>query len=320
MQLRNKYFLGHYLVDSEKYIVSRDNESIHLPELPFQVLLYLIENRERYVSREELLKRFWQGSDSYEETLTKCISTIRTSLSDPPASPIYIETRKKVGYRYIGPCEVVAVTSEQVAPAQIEIERHREVSIVVEEDDDRLQDLDRRLLPAARRFSLTNLALIVLTGSLLIIGILLYVRWHSSTSKNEPVHIDSIAVLPLRNLSGNPNEDYFSDGITESLITSLSRIEGLSVQSRSSVFRFKNKDIDLQGLGNQLGVAAVLVTVTDFDQSNSDSHRLIHSAHTAFQNSSNTQLISETLQIDVLIFESKNGAARLHAKTFDARK
>jgi len=248
--------------------VSRDNEGIHLPELPFQVLLYLIENRDRYVSREELLKRFWQGSDSYEETLTKCISTIRTNLSDPPASPIYIETRKKVGYRYIGPCEVVAVAAEQVVPTQIEVERHREVSIVVEEEDDQLSHSNHSPLPAARKFSLTNVTLIVLASSLLFVSILLYVRWHSRTTKIEPAHIDSIAVLPLRNLSGDPNEEYFSDGITESLITSLSRIEGLSVQSRSSVFRFKNKDIDLPSLGNQLGVAAVLEgSVRRVDQS-----------------------------------------------------
>jgi TolB-like protein len=64
--------------------------------------------------------------------------------------------------------------------------------------------------------------------------------------------------LPLKNLTGDQTNDYFSDGITESLISSLSRVENLTVQSRSSVFRFKNKDIDPREVGKQLGVAAVL--------------------------------------------------------------
>src|SRR5438128_7604702 len=102
-QLHHKYALGEFELDPDKYLLKHYNENVRLPELPFQVLLYLVEHRERYVSRQELLERFWQGSDAYEETLTKCISTIRTQLDDPPNAPHYIETRKKVGYRYIGP-------------------------------------------------------------------------------------------------------------------------------------------------------------------------------------------------------------------------
>jgi Tol biopolymer transport system component/DNA-binding winged helix-turn-helix (wHTH) protein len=105
VQFQSKYILGEFELEPDKYLLRHRNENKHLPELPFQVLLYLVENRERYVSRQELLERFWNGSESYEETLTRCISTIRTELNDPPASPTYIETRKKVGYRYIGPVE-----------------------------------------------------------------------------------------------------------------------------------------------------------------------------------------------------------------------
>src|SRR5438128_284631 len=103
VEVSRRYRLGEFELAPEKYLVTRGAETIHLAELPFRVLLYLVENRERYVSRQELLERFWAGSDGYEETLTKCISTIRTQLNDPPAAPRFIETRKKVGYRYIGP-------------------------------------------------------------------------------------------------------------------------------------------------------------------------------------------------------------------------
>src|SRR6266576_2117147 len=105
IQVSSRYRLGEFELEPATHCLKREHESIHLPELPFQVLLYLVENHERYVSRQELLERFWSGATGYEETLTKCISTIRLNLNDPPTSPRFIETRKKVGYRYIGPLE-----------------------------------------------------------------------------------------------------------------------------------------------------------------------------------------------------------------------
>jgi TolB-like protein/DNA-binding winged helix-turn-helix (wHTH) protein/Tfp pilus assembly protein PilF len=264
------------VVDSEKYLITKEDESIHLPELPFQVLLYLIQNRERYVGRQELLDRFWEGNEVYEETLTKCISTIRTQLGDPPAAPVYIETRKKVGYRYIGPYEVFTTAPELAVGT--EVERIREVSIVVEEEEqDEVPPNNSRALPPYRKSSVRNIVLLTFAASLVIGGIFVYYRRNARAGHLEEVRFNSIAVLPLRNLTGNQNEDYFSDGITESLITSLSRIPGLSVQSRSSVFRFKNKDIDLQSVGNQLGVTAVLEgTVRKLDQSVRVSVRLVN--------------------------------------------
>jgi TolB-like protein/Tfp pilus assembly protein PilF len=89
-------------------------------------------------------------------------------------------------------------------------------------------------------------------------GLFAYSRRPLRVNAGATEPIRSIAVLPLKNLTGDPANDYFSDGLTEGLITSLSKIETLSVQSRSSVFRFKNKEIDPQELGKQLGVAAVL--------------------------------------------------------------
>jgi DNA-binding winged helix-turn-helix (wHTH) protein len=99
VQVNRHYLLGEFELEPEKSLIRREDETVHLAELPFQVLLYLVEHRERYVSRQELLDRFWTGSDGYEETLTKCISTIRTQLNDPPSTPRFIGTRKKVGYR-----------------------------------------------------------------------------------------------------------------------------------------------------------------------------------------------------------------------------
>ena len=270
VQLHNKYVLGEFELESDKYLLKHHNESIHLPELPFQVLLYLVENRERYVSRQELLDHFWAGSDSYEETLTKCISTIRTELNDPPTSPTYIETRKKVGYRYIGPFQAVQGNSPLMAspPANIaplanivEIEHTRGVRLLIEEEDDQpfvSPAIPAQLVTSVPKSTWRKPLLLAGAALIILIGLAAYSRWpsRSATSASAPIH--SIAVLPLKNLTGDPANDYFSDGMTESLISSLAKVENLNVQSRSSVFRFKNKDLDPREIGKQLGVAAVL--------------------------------------------------------------
>src|SRR5215813_5284277 len=146
VQLQKKYVLGEFELEPRKYLLRHHDQNVHLPELPFQVLVYLIEHRDRYVSRQELLEHFWGGSDSYEETLTRCISTIRTQLNDPPNDSCFIETRKKVGYRYIGPFEEETV---QFQATDLEIERSRGVKVVVEEDYEPNSELVNERAPAA---------------------------------------------------------------------------------------------------------------------------------------------------------------------------
>jgi TolB-like protein/DNA-binding winged helix-turn-helix (wHTH) protein len=259
VQLHDKYILGEFELDSDKHLLKHDHEHVHLPELPFRVLLYLVENRARYVSRQELLERFWSGSDAYEETLTKCVSTIRTHLNDPPAQPRYIETRKKVGYRYIGPFSAPAAASRAAAVG------HEEPRGIVPEEDEETADLGiiegdaSKLLPARFRFrtsssSRTALLAVTLLLAVPLLGIWLYRLLASNTIG--PVR--SIAVLPFKNLSGDQSEEYFSEGLTESLITSLSNVEGLKVISISSTFHFRGLEVDPRSVGKQLGVTAVL--------------------------------------------------------------
>lgn len=267
VEIDRKYALGEFELDVDKYLLRHHNQSVHLPELPFQVLLYLVEHRERYVSRQELLERFWQGSDAYEETLTKCISTIRTQLNDPPNAPRFIETRKKVGYRYVGPFEVSRPTTSLIQAPARELEHLRAVAISIEEDD--YSPLSRQTaVPAQlvsqnvatfrkkKRMLVAGAGLVLLSG-VIVLGLFARSRWTAPPAATL-APIRSIAVLPLKNLTGDPANEYFSDGMTESLITSLSKVEGLMVISRSSVFRFKNKDLTPQEIGNQLGVASVL--------------------------------------------------------------
>ncbi|PWT89674.1 MAG: hypothetical protein C5B55_10950 [Blastocatellia bacterium] len=258
VQLHRKYLLGDFALDLDKCLLTSDSRGLHLPDLPFQVLLYLVQNRDRYVSRRELLDKFWSGSDSYEETLTRCISTIRTQLDDPPNAPCYIETRKKVGYRYIGPCEEVNLSDSVGASEEIEIEQVQGFAISIEEDGDPNQPFSALELPSPPGISKWKVTIFVCGGVALLVAALLYGRWQRASHITGAQSINSIAVLPLRNITGDPTNDYFSDGLTESLINLLSKVDGLSVLSRSAVARFKNAEQTPQEIGSQLGVAAIL--------------------------------------------------------------
>src|SRR5712692_631906 len=132
VQIGKKYLLGDYWLEPDKRLLSRDGQPVHLTSKPFQVLLCLIEHHERVVSRAELLDRFWDGKDVYDDTLRKCVGAIRKALDDHSENPRFIRTCYSKGYRYIEPAE------EQIArgePSIIEIERTRGVKIVVEEEE-----------------------------------------------------------------------------------------------------------------------------------------------------------------------------------------
>ena len=97
---------------------------------------------------------------------------------------------------------------------------------------------------------------IVVAGCIAGIGLAAAVVWHVRSGRT--AQIDSVAVLPFTNLGGDANTDYLSDGVTESLIGSLARVPELKVRSRNSVFLYKEKEVDLKKVGNDLGVSALV--------------------------------------------------------------
>jgi len=264
---RGCYLLGEYRLEPEKRLLSCREQQVHLAKRPLQVLLYLIEHHERIVSRAELLERFWDGKDVYDETLGKAVSAIRKALGDRKGDPHFIETHWAGGYRYIGPLEEQPLPSE---PFTVEIERTRGIEVAIEEIECQpavpeekpvtqfplpAKTLSLSAPPLSRRAMALVLALavIVLSGFILSTA-----RRHAASAAGETAPPRSIAVLPLRNLSGDPANDYLSDGMTESLISALSKINGLKVISRNSVFTFKGTEIDPREAGRRLGVATVL--------------------------------------------------------------
>src|ERR1700694_3952945 len=135
VQIKKKYLLGDFQLEPNNHALKREGAPVPLSKKRFRVLLYLIERRNQLVTRQELLAQFWDGSEVYEENLTKCISEIRKALNDQGKPHRFIETIPVVGYRYTGPLVEQDVEYES---AVFEKEKRRGVKIVVEEEDDDL--------------------------------------------------------------------------------------------------------------------------------------------------------------------------------------
>ena len=266
-KMHKRYLLGDLVLEPTARHLSKGGVPVHLTRKPFQVLLYLVEHHDRLVTRRELLDHFWEGHDVYDETLTKCVGAIRKALDDQTERPRFIETHWSEGYRFV--CQV----EEQLIPPEttvVEIEKTQGVMPVVAEEGNHNALLAGQenlpLPPVARPLSLRLpkrfsrvVSLAIVCGFIaLIVGALYFYRQRAGSSAHPALPIRSIAVLPLKNLTNDPTNEYFSDGMTDSLITALSKVDGLKVISRGSVFRFKGQEVDPREVGKQLGVAAVL--------------------------------------------------------------
>ncbi len=235
-------------LDDEKRLLMRDGVEVHLAKTPFDVLWYLIENRDRVVSRDELLDAFWDGKDVYDDSLRKCVGTIRHALNDTQRPQRLIETRYGGGYRFIGEAQVSTANG---VPAESGTHRTQVPVLDAVAETDSVPGV--KLYPFIIGAAATLLVLLSM-GS--------YVFWSknagTSSQPTEISNIHSVAILPLDNLSGDPANEYFSDGITDSLISEMSRMGGLRVISRSSTFALKGKRISPEEIGRKLSVDAFL--------------------------------------------------------------
>jgi TolB-like protein/DNA-binding winged helix-turn-helix (wHTH) protein/thioredoxin-like negative regulator of GroEL len=264
---RNKKIaFGDFEMESELEILRRGDAEVHLAKRPFSVLLFLIENRERIVSRNELLEKFWDGRDVYDDALRKCVGAIRKAIDDEEKPSRFIEIRRGSGYRFVGSIKEESrngkKTGEKTNGSRRSAENAVDRDLPVKKGGEEATVDNRTFF-----FNFTNHS--VLTGIFAVVFIsfiaLAFYSYRRDAKTGAPQTLTetvaakrSIAILPLKNLTGDAANDYLSDGITESLINEISRIETVKVISRSSAFQFKNKDVSAQEIGEKLGVETIL--------------------------------------------------------------
>ncbi|MGA3040091.1 MAG: winged helix-turn-helix domain-containing protein [Bryobacteraceae bacterium] len=205
---------------------------VRIQEQPLCVLVSLLERPGELVTRDELRQKVWQSDTfvDFDTALNKAITKLRDVLGDSAASPRFVETLPKRGYRFIAPVEKLAPERGAPGPAAPEA------------------------IPPDTGHGWAKLAGAALAVLLLLAGIA-WLRW---SRESAPARIRSIAVLPLDNLSGDSNQEYFADGMTDELITDLAQIHTLRVISRTSVMQLKHTKKNLPQIAAELNVDAVV--------------------------------------------------------------
>ena len=227
-------------IDFSRYQLSLDGQRVKLERQPMELLILLVQRQGQLVTREGIIDRLW-GKDIFvdaDRSINAAIRKIRSALRDDPAAPRYLETVVGKGYRFIGDVEIVGAPSATVeAPIP---------STTTEPVASRAS----RGIPRAVPW-------LILLAGLVAAGIWATLRWQQRRA-SQPTQIHSIAVLPLANLSGDPFQEYFADGMTDELISDLSQISALRVISRTSVMQYKNAKRSLGDIGRELNVDAVV--------------------------------------------------------------
>ncbi|MGA6985504.1 MAG: winged helix-turn-helix domain-containing protein [Terriglobales bacterium] len=250
-------------VDMRSGEVRKHGIRLKLHGQPFQVLSLLLEHPGDVVTREELHQKLWPGNTfvDFDTGLNSAVKKLRDALCDSAEHPRFIETLPRRGYRWLVPVECVGDISENVPVAVPVTAPRSEVRTDLQPSASPGGATEAipaskskvRLLPAVAISGIAFLCVLALLFALAVGK--LRTRLLRSTV---PVRIQSVAVLPFENLSHEPEEEYFADGMTEELIKNLGKIGALHVTSRTSVMRYKRSDKSLPQIARELNVDGIV--------------------------------------------------------------
>jgi TolB-like protein/DNA-binding winged helix-turn-helix (wHTH) protein len=236
LKTKHIYEFGSYRLDPEEKVLLRDGQAVSIPPKDLETLLVLVEKAGHIVEKEELLQKVWPGVFIEEGNLARHVFNLRQVLGEGPDGRQFIETVPKRGYRFAG------LLQARDEPVYIEVAPASTASQIPLQLGNRRRTLWPWLLAG------------VLTTSAMIVA------WQLLPKRTAPPQKVMLAVLPFANLSGDANEDYFADGLTEELIAQLGQTQPakLGVIARTSVVRYTHTKEPIAQIGQELGVGYVL--------------------------------------------------------------
>lgn len=238
-----------YELDLRSRELRKQGYKVHLQEQPFQVLAALLESPGEVVTREELRGRIWPSDTfvDFDVGLNAAVKRLRQALGDSADSPRFVETLPRLGYRFLA--RVTSLTESERALSAT-------AAPGTETPSEQRRDTAGGLIATPSGVAQSRRDLWwKIAAAVLAIGVIAgFVLWPRPSAGAAPI----IAVLPLKNLSNQPDTDYFSDGLTDEIIRNLSTIEGLQVRSLTSSFAFKDKPRNVREVGAQLNANLLL--------------------------------------------------------------
>jgi TolB-like protein/DNA-binding winged helix-turn-helix (wHTH) protein len=220
-----KYRFSDFEIDLGQQELRREGVSVHIEPQVFDLIVHLVRNHDRVVSKDELIDTIWNGRVISEAAFSSRINGARRALGDNGTDQLFIRTLHRRGFRFVG--DVRAVEASDAAAIRL-----------VPDAATAASDVPARVSISTDVSHLDDIV--------------------SEAVKAEAITRSSIAVLPFGNMSNDPENDYFSYGLTEDIIRLLARNRWLSVISRHSTIGFQGRVVDAREVGAQLGVSYVM--------------------------------------------------------------
>ena len=217
-----KYRFAHFEIDLNQHELRHKGVSVHTEPQVFDLIVYLVRNHDRVVSKDELIETVWNGRIISEAAFSSRINGARRVLGDNGTDQLFIRTLHRRGFRFVGDVQVVDGAAVRLAPDDPDAVSNAAPGAFISTELSRLDDVV------------------------------------SEAVKAEAITRPSVAVLPFENMSNDPENDYFSYGLTEDVIRLLARNRWLSVISRHSTVGFQGRAVDAREVGTQLGVSYVM--------------------------------------------------------------
>jgi len=285
------YKFGKFQIEALARTVRREEEVVTLNRRAFEVLLYFVQNPGRVLTRDELLKNVWPDTFVDENSLAQSISVLRRALEEKPGDNSYIVTLPGRGYQFVSPVQVVALAKRDavrdaattadrgpsglifqqqtirtsVITEESGIESHLRPRLAVEKHDNQaLQPLvssptkETGWRPAYLRWAVLGTVFLMTCAALAFWLIPRALRDRLLRVHPAGGRIQSVAVLPFQNLSGDSSKEYFADGFTDELTTDIAERTKIRVVSRTSVMRYKDSKKALPEIARELAVDAIV--------------------------------------------------------------
>ena len=234
---------GDYVLESREHSLKKGTQQIHLRPKAFETLLYLVEHHGSLVKKQDMLDDLWPNVIVTENTLSHCIDEVRQTLQDNAQEPTFIRTIPRVGFKFIAEVKELKTDTDITISDNSKVnEKRGNINNAAIED--------RKKNQSRKKY--------IHVGIIVIILVVLSTLVVFNLINNNKKKINSIAVLPFMNLNVNPDEEYFADGMTETLIANLGKVKSLRVISRTSVMIYKNASRPLPEIAKQLDVDAII--------------------------------------------------------------
>ncbi len=230
------YIFDNFRLDTKQRILWRDNEMVVLPPKVYETLHALVRRKGEIVEREQLMREVWADTFVEEGNLSVNISFLRKTLGKD-----LIETIPRRGYRFTANTQLVP--DGELATVE---EVHAPVSTTSRQESDQV------------RTSWRNRPAPIVMVTVSLVALLFISAFYINNLRRRPA-VNSLAVLPFRNVSGDQTTDYLSDGLSETLTNKLSQLRQLKVTAQSTASRYKGRQIDPQEAGRTLNVESLVL-------------------------------------------------------------